>query len=462
MRTKLTSAKIEKLESESTQYFVWDEKFTGLGLRVSPGGSKTFIYQGRVGGRGAAKRVTIGKFPLVTLQMAIDQAAELSQQMAAGIDPGRQKAEQLDKNLQFHKGKAKKQITFGQAFSNYVHIKQSDWSANYLKDHIRAAHPHLSDPKYKAGCLDYIWDTNLIDLTPELIEKWVRFENKTRKTRMAQAYRMYKAFVNWANERNEYAELIPDRSATAKMVTTAIKKTGRHKEALQRQQLKMWFDLVLSDKVNSSLAAALICMLMNGSRPDEMLSLTWDKVDFDWKTITITDKVDQWERQIPLTPYVEHLMKGLPKINQYVFGSTRGDKTHIKPNSSYRKALLDAGLPPLPPKSMRKSFSNLSEWVSVPYGIVKQIMGHRPTATDEKHYKDRPIDLLRHWHVIIEQFILAEAGIDFTQFYPNLTREEIYSHVIPIIDYSPSKRRISRIRQKGLPFTILQSIGPLD
>lgn len=79
---------------------------------------------------------------------------------------------------------------------------------------------------------------------------------------------------------------------------------------------------------------------------------------------------------------------------------------------------------------MRKSFSNLSEWVGVPNGVVKQIMGHRPSATDEKHYKDRPIDLLRYWHTIIEQFILYEAGVDLTVVYPNFDEKTLKQYVV--------------------------------
>lgn len=55
---------------------------------------------------------------------------------------------------------------------------------------------------------------------------------------------------------------------------------------------------------------------------------------------------------------------------------------------------------------MQIKLSNLSEWVSAPYDLVKQIMGHRPTATDKKHDKDRLIDLLRYWHTI------ADCAID--------------------------------------------------
>lgn len=55
---------------------------------------------------------------------------------------------------------------------------------------------------------------------------------------------------------------------------------------------------------------------------------------------------------------------------------------------------------------MQIKLSNLSEWVSASY----QIMGHRTTATDKKHDKDRLIDLLRYWHTIADCAIALAGG----------------------------------------------------
>jgi hypothetical protein len=61
---------------------------------------------------------------------------------------------------------------------------------------------------------------------------------------------------------------------------------------------------------------------------------------------------------------------------------------------------------------MRSHLSiTLSEWCEVPTGVVAQIMGHKPSAIAEKHYRRRPLDLLRSWHVKIEAWILEQAGI---------------------------------------------------
>ena len=61
---------------------------------------------------------------------------------------------------------------------------------------------------------------------------------------------------------------------------------------------------------------------------------------------------------------------------------------------------------------LRRSFGTLSEWVECPVGIVAQIQGHKPSAIAEKHYRVRPLDLLRLWHERIEAWILTEAGIE--------------------------------------------------
>jgi hypothetical protein len=40
-------------------------------------------------------------------------------------------------------------------------------------------------------------------------------------------------------------------------------------------------------------------------------------------------------------------------------------------------------------------------------------MGHKPSATAEKHYTVRPLDLLRVHHEKIEAWIMDQAGVTF-------------------------------------------------
>ncbi len=154
------------------------------------------------------------------------------------------------------------------------------------------------------------------------------------------------------------------------------------------------------------------------------MAMRWDDVNTAWKGIKIGDKVEG-EREIPATPYVLHLLSGLPKrtkrdkvtgrvtSNPFVFSSPVGKTGYIsEPNDVHRRACKVAGVI-LTRHGLRRSFKSLTEWLEVPVGVVAQIQGHKPSATAEKHYTVRPLELLRVHHEKIEAWILEQAGIKF-------------------------------------------------
>lgn len=80
-------------------------------------------------------------------------------------------------------------------------------------------------------------------------------------------------------------------------------------------------------------------------------------------------------------------------------------------NHAYTQTTQGAGLPHVMLHGLLRSFGTLVEWVECPVGVVAQIQGHKPSAIAERHYRRRPIDLLRLWHERIEGWILEEAGL---------------------------------------------------
>ncbi len=123
-----------------------------------------------------------------------------------------------------------------------------------------------------------------------------------------------------------------------------------------------------------------------------------------------------YDREIPATPYMLHLMATLPRRNGWIFSSpTSATGCLTEPNNPHTRACKAAGLEGLTLHGLRRSFSSLTEWLKTPAGVVAQIQGHKPSATAEKHYKVRPLGLLRVHHEKIEGWILEQAGIVFTQ-----------------------------------------------
>ncbi len=258
------------------------------------------------------------------------------------------------------------------------------------------------------------------------------------------AHRLLTVFLGWCAEQPQYVALVPERNpAKTKKTREALGKQGVKDDVLTREQLAAWFKAVRHIP-NPVISAALQCMLLTGARPGEVLGVRWSDVNTQWKSMAIRDKVDG-ERVIPLTPYVSSLLAGLPHRNEWVFSSTRalrmdahnlrrrtrkaaargtrapeGDVLETsetgqisKPNMPHTRACSVAGIEGLTLHGLRRSFASLTEWLEVPAGVVAQIMGHKPSATAEKHYKRRPLDLLRVHHEKIEAWILKQAGIEF-------------------------------------------------
>lgn len=88
MRAKITKRLVDTLKPQNRDFFVWDTEIKGFGVKVTPKGGKTFVYQFRVGGRGAAtQRARIGGLESWTAEEARKEAKSLERQVDQGIDP---------------------------------------------------------------------------------------------------------------------------------------------------------------------------------------------------------------------------------------------------------------------------------------------------------------------------------------------------------------------------------------
>lgn len=184
-------------------------------------------------------------------------------------------------------------------------------------------------------------------------------------------------------------------------------------DVLQRAHLPAWFTAVRQLN-NPVISAYLQGLLLLGCRREELADLCWQDVDFQWNSIWIKDKIYEEGWKIPLTLYFSILISSLPRRNQWVFSSpTSSNGRIVEPRIPHNRAVSIAGLPPLTLHGLRRTFASLAEWVEMPRGIVAKIMGHAPSATAERHYINRPLELLAVWHGKYEAWLLQEAGINF-------------------------------------------------
>jgi integrase len=249
----------------------------------------------------------------------------------------------------------------------------------------------------------------LHEITADVVAEWLRKEIPVRPSFAQNCLRKFRAFINWCATQPAYKSAVHADCCTATAVRdiTPPNKT-KPNDCLQKEQLKLWFAHIRRIP-NPVFRAFYQALLLTGARKGEMQILKWADVDFQWNQMTIRDKVEGL-RTIPLTPHLATLLQSLPKINAYVFSSASSKEGFIigmtKPHMT---AVKNAELPHISINGLRRSFATLSEWLEIPAGVVAQIQGHKPSAIAEKHYKQRPIDMLRMHHTKIEAFILAQA-----------------------------------------------------
>lgn len=439
-KIKFTAGRVDEFQcppDKQTPAFLWDSVAPGLGLRATRTGAKSYIFQRKLNGE--VIRITIGVPDVWTITDAQAEARRLNVIIDNGQDPRLIKADGLAAEQAGREAKRFQElataaaaeaeslrdaITLSVAWSDYIADRKPEWSDRHYDDHVKAiqlggANRLRSAKLTEPGPLASLAGLRLVDINTVCIEKWARIESSSRPAYARLSWRLLKAFLTWCLDDERYAPLVKPNAAGSKRTRESLGKPGTKNDVLQREQLPAWFAAVRQIG-NSVISAYLQTLFLTGARREEVAALKWADVDFQWNSLTLSDKVEEF-RMVPLTPYVSHLLSALPRRNEWVFSSLTAESGHIaEPRIAHLKALKTAGLPHLSLHGLRRSFATLSEWLETPGGISAQLQGHSPQGVREQNYIRRPLDLLRMWHIKIEAWLLEQAHIDFVPDQPAL------------------------------------------
>ncbi len=424
-RVNLTAGAIERLTCPAgkQQAFMRDSEVPGLRVRVTAAGAKSFVYESKLN-RQTIRR-TIGEVKAWSIEQARTEARRLAVVLDSGQDPRELERQQQADQAAAKAAAAAKAVTVGEAWGTYLEARRPRWGERHYNEHLLlvkaggVASKRAAGGMTAPGILQPLMMLALRDLTAPVIEAWAARETQTRPAAARLAWRCLKAFLSWCAEQPEYAPVLSGTNpAKTKKARESLGKAGVKQDALLKEQLPAWFAAV-GQQQNPVVAAYLQTLLLTGARAGEVLGLRWDDVNTKWRGLTIRDKDASkggadGVRVIPLTPYVCHLLQALPRRNDWVFSSASAEGGRIViARNNHHDACAVAGIEGLTVHGLRRSFKSLTEWLEIPAGVVAQIMGHKPSATAEKHYTVRPLDLLRVHHERIEAWILEQAGVQF-------------------------------------------------
>lgn len=415
---ELTAGLIERLTCPvgKLQTFLRDSKAPGLRVRVTGAGAKSFVFEAKLN-RQTIRR-TIGDVRTWNIDAARVEANRLRVALDAGTDPREVERQQLAATAAEKAAATAQAVTVGDVWPLYLEHgkpkRRDAWKPRYRADLEAMAGAGGVKKKRGAGTtrpgpLHPLMSLPLARVTEDALKSWFDNEARAGSHQAARALMMFRGFLRWCSARPEYRAMIDRDAGRAPAIVESLPQVTKRTDALQAAQVPGWWSGVVQ-LGNQTASVYLRALLLTGARREEIAALKWANVDFQWRKLTLADKVDS-TRVIPLTPYLAQLLATLPRTNEYVFASTGKEGRLTDARSSHDKALLSAGINHLTFHGLRRTFVQRGRAV-VPAGAVAQIAGHKPSATAEG-YAVLPIDDLRPFAEQIEAHILTLAGVQF-------------------------------------------------
>lgn len=420
-RVRLTAGRVADFTCPpgKSQAFLWDTEAPALALRVTPTGRKTYVFESRL--NGATLRMNIGTAADWQIEKARSEAQRLKMLVDSGQDPREIERQQQAAQAAAKAAETAQALTVGEVWPLYLASgkpkRRDAWKPRYRADLEAMASPGGEEKKRgkgltRPGPLHPLLALRLADVNEDALKSWFDSEALKGKHQATRALMMFRGFLRWCAARPEYRNLTDRDAGRAAAIVEALPSNTRRTDALEAAQVPGWWAGV-EQLSNRTASVYLRALLLTGARREELAALTWANVDFQWRKLTLADKVED-TRIIPLTPYLAQILATLPRVGPFVFASSGKAGRISDTRASHAQALKHAGIDHLTVHGLRRSFSLLGEAAGAPAGAIAQVMGHKPSATAEG-YRPRSIDALRPYSRQIEAHILKLAGVQFVE-----------------------------------------------
>lgn len=349
-KINFTQDRIRNLSLPKTgrvDYF--DTKVPKLTCRVSSTGNKSFVVL-KKSVDGKTQRITIGRFPDLSVSEAQKLAQSTLTELAQGIDPVEKK-----------RAAKVKRITLSDLMNKYLEQKnlRSGTAADYQK-------------KLSEGFSDWL-DKPINSITKDMV--LVRHkrlpgnatsrDNKMRVLRLLMRY----AVVT--------LEILDENPVDVLRKGELWSKPTRKSRIIPADRLKDWYEAVL-ETTNTKSKTYLLLLLYTGLRANEALHLEWKNVDFKNDTLTVLDTKNHTDFTtfIPpqLKPYLRSL-HGLTGNNTFVFPGDNVDGVMAIPRWAPDQITKKTGIE-FSSHDLRRTFATIAEASMLPETIIKRLLNH--------------------------------------------------------------------------------------
>jgi len=340
---KLTDITVRTLPlPEQGQRSYADDALAGFGVRVSQGGAKSFFVQITGANR---ERITIGKYPVVSLADARNEAKRIL----------------AEKTLGKHRPKA---VAFDTAKSEFIEEKEEKNRANTVRDYKRLL------KRFPFG------KTRLADISRQDVKK--KLDKITAPSERKHALVAIKTFFRWCIGAG-YLDNSPCEAMKAPQPR------AKQKRVLAPAELR---EVLSKAKIEPYPFGPIVLLLvLTGQRRTEIAHLEWEWIDRVGRTITLPASLTKNKREhtFPYGDMVATLLDTLPIIGngQYLFPASRehvrGKPTTVFNGWGKAKAAFDDKLADVAPwtlHDLRRTFSTRMAELGIRQLHVEKLLNH--------------------------------------------------------------------------------------
>ncbi len=419
--TKTTLEKLaipqQLMPGKTIQQRYYDDKLKGFGVRVTSGGSKSFFVEKKIKGTNKVKRITIARYPGLTVEQARLEAQKLIAQMLTGKDPSNTTKRRLNQEAEEREQATQRLLeilntSFGQAFKDYV-ADNARLKSSTAKDYETVIHYRLSK-----------WlDIPLSKITDIMVIETHRAITETSPAHANYAFRIVRAVFNFAMQhyRDDNRQPVFLHNPTA-ILKKKWNKIERRQTVIKPHQLKDWFHAVLGLTESGPLSKAdlvkdyLLLLIFTGLRRNEGATIKWKNIDFEDKSLCITDTKNGKPHTLPLPDYLLDLLKRRkencfpqPTPETFAFPGSGACGHLVEPKKQVIR-VIEASHVEFCLHDLRRSFATYAHTLELPYLTIKRLLNHSMKDDVTNGYIIPDVEQLRKPIQKIEDYILTNAG----------------------------------------------------
>ena len=349
----------------------WDRELKGFGVRVYPTGGKLYLAQARgpdgPGGRRKARRITVGRHPVLGAEQARQRAALIIARIKAGEDPvplplpakhhgGPTVADLAARYLERHvavRCKPKTQRTTRSVVNRHIVPALGGLPlAAVERRHVMALHESLCE-------------------TPAMANMVV-----------ATLSHMYGLAGDW--------ELTPEDfdNPCQAIPANPERKRERFLTDAEFTRLGQVLDEVSGNgsQISAGAVTTIRLLMLTGCRKSEIMTLRWEHVDLDRAEMRIVDG-KTGSRTVHLSPSAVGVLKALPRApgNPWVVPGAKPGTHMTDIDGAWKSIRARAGLDDVRIHDIRHSYASRALALGEGLPIIGRLLGHRQAETTARY-----------------------------------------------------------------------------